>query len=104
MKFYVNPGDGSGGRMTQKITFTKSDTKPITMTADHRGFSVLGLSEPMEPIADTDAAALQIAELLYRCRDESLIAHTFGGTLRGDEPHTADVYPPGRHPRIHIGR
>lgn len=31
-----------------------------------------------------------------------MVVQTYGGELRGNETRTADVYPPRKHPRIHV--
>lgn len=60
-------------------------------------------SYPRELLADVDDAGRTLAQLLVRCRDQSLVVNTARGTqLRGDEATSADVYPPHRHPRINV--
>lgn len=109
MQFYVNAGDGTSGRKAQTIRLVGEGGVLWTMsTATTReGFAGFRLVQPggdwLTETTDPNEAAGTVAGLLYRHRDASLVVEA-GPTvlLRGDEERTADVYPPGRHPRINV--
>lgn len=55
------------------------------------------------PIDDSAAAAIELATILHRHRELTLVAHPTGNSaLRGNERDTADIYPPSRRPQISI--
>lgn len=111
MKFYVTASaDGSDGRYASTLQFVddKHVTYTIAVVRDVDTFkgtvSIVGTNgDQLVELSDVDEIARQLGRLLAACADQSLVVNTLGGTsLRGDEGTTADVFPPGRHPRINI--
>ena len=109
MHFYVKAGDGTDGRLADTIQFVDAAGVTYTVAASHNvdltssGVSIVGRDvEPVE-VHDVDEAGRQLARLLVLCHDQGMVIDSLRGRrLRGDEETTADVYPPGRHPRINI--
>lgn len=104
MKFNVRPLDGGTGRAGHQFAFVDDAGVAASATCGQlhnvmfEGDGLLPL-----PVTDVNEAAEQVGRLLHRYRDYSLVVYAGGGvTARGDERTTADVYPPGRHPRINI--
>lgn len=101
MMFTVRPFDGSSGRLADRISFlTETGTVAWATTGNH-GFQFGEADIVSVPHRDLTVAAEQVAQLLCRHRDHSLVVHpTSSGSARGDEATTADVYPPGHQPRV----
>lgn len=106
MKFHVSPGDGAPGRLAGTIRFVDGDAAVVTLTAGYEGFSLEGgVFPPVTGLGDVDDAARLVGVVLVACRDQSMVVETYrGGSARGDEDRTADVYPAGRHPRLRVER
>ena len=109
MRFYVKAGDGTDGRLADTIQFVDAAGVTYTVATSHNvdhttsGVSIVGRNtEPLE-LHDVDDAGRQLARLLVLCHDQGMVVDSSRGSrLRGDEETTADVYPPGRHPRINV--
>lgn len=101
MRFYVKAGEAPG-RFTNEISFVNERGVAYSMTANRHGFEVKGDRYATVIPTDVNAAAIQVAQMLVAIHELSLVVHTHGTVLRGDEDVTADVYPPGTHPRIHV--
>lgn len=109
MHFYVNAGDGTDGRLADTIQFVDAAGVSYTVATSNNvdlttsGVSIVGRNTEAVEVHDVDDAGRQIARLLVLCHDQGMVVDTARGRrLRGDEETTADVYPPGRHPRINI--
>jgi hypothetical protein len=103
MKFSIRALDGSSGRLADKIGFVADKGTTAWAATNNDGFTYRDGDVTSVPSHDVVAAAEQIAHLLYRYGDHSLIVYpTRGTTMRGDELRTADVYPPGHQPRINL--
>lgn len=104
MHFSINGLDGSSARLASRLGFSDGDGLASTVRIEPGAglvWSEAGVTSV--PLTDRGQAAEVIAGLLHRYRDHSLIVYPDSGyTMRGDEPHAADVYPPGRQPRIII--
>lgn len=109
MHFYVKAGDGTDGRLADTIqfvdaagvTYTVAATRNVDLTSS--GVSIVGRDAEQLEVHDVDEAGRQLARLLVLCHDQGMVVDSLSGRrLRGDEETTADVYPPGRHPRINI--
>lgn len=105
MMFTVRPFDGSSGRLADRISFlAETGTIAWAATGNH-GFQFAEGEIVSVPHRDITVAAEQVARLLFRYRDHSLVVpSTSSGAARGDEATTADVYPPGHQPRVIVQR
>ena len=107
MQFRVRPLDGGPSRVANRLAFVGGDGIVATFTCPRLG----GLTawekrdDQDRAIDDIDQGAEEVAQLLHRYRDCSLVVYTTPGSrLRGDEPDSADVYPPGNQPRVDVHR
>ena len=105
MRFTAHAPDGGAARSARKITFaggpsTQGVSTIVEALIDGSViYSDLG-SKPRQLTGVDDVAEL-LAILIDRHHECSLIIHTDTGTsLRGNESHSADVYPPGVRPRL----
>lgn len=109
MHFSVNPGYGTP-RLCGQLQFVDASGPLATVTAQgfgrNREPSVTVARDGQETIVtDLDTAALHVARLLHEHHDHSLVVASYSGrSTRMDEEHTADVYPPGAHPRVIVVR
>lgn len=105
MHFSINALDGSAARLATRLAFSDGEgiTATVVVDATAAGLVWSEAGVTSVPLTDRSQAAELIAGLLHRHRDHSLIVYPGGGyTVRGDEERAADVYPPGRQPRIII--
>lgn len=101
--FTVTPLDGSPSRTARHICFAVDGGVAAGAVIDRADGTMYTYSPGMSSVPDHDLAtsALDIARMLHRHHDTSLLVYPDDvTTLRGDEARSADVYPPGRHPRI----
>lgn len=101
MKFFVKAGEAPG-RFTNEISFVNDRGVVYSMTANRDGFAVKGDRYAAQIPTDVNAAAIHVAQMLVVGRQFGLVIHKHGTVMRGDEDVTADVYPPGVQPRIHV--
>lgn len=107
MKFSVRPLDGGPGRLAVHLAFVDSDGETATALCPAAGGFLVWEKRTGEStsIDRTNDAADLIGRMLHRYRDRSLVVYSGSGyRARGDEDTTADVYPPGKHPRINVER
>lgn len=107
MKFNANALDGGVGRLTRRINFLDDQGVVASISSEASSGTVTwNVSDsPAGLTQDIAAAAEQVARMLYRYRDHSLVLYPdTAHTMRGDESSSADVYPPGRQPRIIVER
>ena len=101
MKFNIRPLDGSSGRLADRISFLTAAGTVAWAAMGNQGFQFADGDVTSVPHRDLTVAAEQIAGLLCRHQDASLVIHpTSVGITRGDGATTPDVYPPGAQPRI----
>lgn len=102
MHFNINPGDGGNSRVADAIHFVDGEGAKHTLTGGFQAITLVNAGDE-RTLTDVDEAAGHLARLLYTYRDLSLVIPvTSGRTMRGDEGTSADVFPPGRHPRVTI--
>ena len=107
MKFNANALDGGVGRLTRRINFLDDQGVVASISSEASSGTVTwNVSDsPAGLTQDIAVAAEQVARMLYRYRDCSLVLYPdTAHTMRGDESSSADAYPPGRQPRIIVER
>lgn len=106
MKFTVRPVEGGGGRLADRIAFVGSDSEVATAVcppSSEASWPWEKCDGEQRAAARVDDAAEVIARMLHRYRDYSLVVNAAPGyRMRGDEHTTEDVYPPGKHPAVHV--
>lgn len=102
MHFNINAGDGGYSRVADVIHFVDGEGAKHTLTGGFQAITVVN-ADGERTLTDVDEAAHELARLLCTYSDLSVVIPvTSGRTMRGDEGTSADVYPPGRHPRVTI--
>lgn len=102
MHFNINAGDGGYSRVADAIHFVDGEGAKHTLRGGFQAITLVN-ADGERTLTDVDEAAHELARLLYTYSDLSVVIPvTSGRTMRGDEGTSADVYPPGRHPRITV--
>lgn len=105
MRIYVNSNDTTASRYASSLSYITDTGLGYAITLTEDGLTISAQAGTGEVLEDIDHVALVIAQIAYVARDMSLVVHSThtappSRNTRGDEHRAADIYPPGRHPRI----